>query len=137
MSRQAQLTDGLPAMQKRMEETRALFRDPEATQFVIVTIPTAMAAAESARLAKALLEQQVSIHPWCLAYPLGLPAQSAPNGCDEQRAALTATACAQVPVRMMVVNQVVAGAATEQFMNMRRRDQQRALGMLRSLPALR
>ena len=42
-----------------MEETRALFRDAEATQFVIVTIPTAMAAAESARLAKALLQQQV------------------------------------------------------------------------------
>ena len=49
-----------------MEETRALFRDPEATQFVIVTIPTAMAAAESARLAKALLEQQVRQAPWCL-----------------------------------------------------------------------
>ena len=45
--------------QARMEETRALFRDAEATQFVIVTIPTAMAAAESARLAKALLQQQV------------------------------------------------------------------------------
>lgn len=38
---------------------------------------------------------------------------------------------------MMVVNQVVAGAATEQFLVMRRRDQQRALEMLRSLPALR
>ena len=48
-------------MQARMEETRALFRDAESTQFVIVTIPTAMAAAESARLAKALLQQQVGL----------------------------------------------------------------------------
>lgn len=42
-----------------MEEARALFRDAKSTQFVIVTIPTAMAAAESARLAKALLHEQV------------------------------------------------------------------------------
>lgn len=57
-------------VQKRMEETRALFRDPEATQFVIVTIPTAMAAAESARLAKALLEQQVLPCPSMLLRPV-------------------------------------------------------------------
>ena len=42
-----------------MEEARALFRNADVTQFVIVTIPTAMAAAESARLAKALLQEQV------------------------------------------------------------------------------
>ena len=47
--------------QARMEEARALFRNPDATQFVIVTIPTAMAAAESARLAKALLHEQVLV----------------------------------------------------------------------------
>ena len=41
-----------------MEEARALFRNADATQFVIVTIPTAMAAAESVRLAKALLQEQ-------------------------------------------------------------------------------
>ena len=43
----------------------------------------------------------------------------------------------QVPVRTMVVNQVVGSQATEQFLAMRRRDQQRALELLRTLPALR
>jgi hypothetical protein len=35
-----------------MEEARALFRNTDTTEFVIVTIPTAMAVAESGRLAK-------------------------------------------------------------------------------------
>lgn len=35
-----------------MEEARALFRNRDTTEFVIVTIPTAMAVAESGRLAK-------------------------------------------------------------------------------------
>ena len=36
-----------------------MFRNPGTTEFVIVTIPTAMAAAESIRLAKALQKEQV------------------------------------------------------------------------------
>ena len=44
-----------------MEEARALFRNPETTEFVIVTIPTVMAAAESARLAQALCTEQVPV----------------------------------------------------------------------------
>lgn len=44
-----------------MKEAQALFRDEASTQFVVVTIPTAMAAAESARLAKALLREKVHI----------------------------------------------------------------------------
>lgn len=36
-----------------------MFRNPATTEFVIVTIPTAMAAAESIRLAKALKKEQV------------------------------------------------------------------------------
>ncbi len=47
--------------QARMEEARALFRDPNTTEFVIVTIPTLMAAAESARLAKALRAEHVPV----------------------------------------------------------------------------
>ena len=35
-----------------MEEARTLFRNRDTTEFVIVTIPTAMAVAESGRLAK-------------------------------------------------------------------------------------
>ena len=45
-----------------MEEARALFRDPATTEFVIVTIPTVMAAAESARLAKALRAESVPVN---------------------------------------------------------------------------
>lgn len=47
--------------QGRMEEARNLFRNKETTEFVIVTIPTAMAAAESGRLAKALLKEGVPV----------------------------------------------------------------------------
>jgi hypothetical protein len=35
-----------------MEEARQLFRNRDTTEFVIVTIPTVMAVAESGRLAK-------------------------------------------------------------------------------------
>ena len=49
-------------MQARMEEARALFRNPDTTEFVIVTIPTVMAAAESARLAKALRTEKVPVN---------------------------------------------------------------------------
>ena len=45
-----------------MEEARALFRDPNTTEFIIVTIPTVMAAAESARLAKALRAESVPVN---------------------------------------------------------------------------
>ncbi len=48
-------------LQARMEEARALFRNPDTTEFVIVTIPTVMAAAESARLAKALRTEKVPV----------------------------------------------------------------------------
>ena len=51
----------MDGLQARMEEARALFRNPETTEFVIVTIPTVMAAAESARLAKALRTEQVPV----------------------------------------------------------------------------
>lgn len=60
--------------QARMEEARALFRNADATQFVIVTIPTAMAAAESMRLAKALLHEQVRA---CQCF--GLPSHQRPT----------------------------------------------------------
>jgi len=48
--------------QARMEQARAVFRDAEATEFVVVTIPTVMAAAESVRLVAALRKEQVPVH---------------------------------------------------------------------------
>ena len=44
-----------------MEDARALFRNPDITEFVIVTIPTIMAVAESARLAEALRSESVPV----------------------------------------------------------------------------
>jgi len=47
--------------QARMEQARAVFRDAESTEFVVVTIPTVMAAAESVRLAAALRAEKVPV----------------------------------------------------------------------------
>lgn len=47
--------------QARMEDARALFRNPETTEFVIVTIPTVMAVAESSRLAETLRSESVPV----------------------------------------------------------------------------
>ena len=48
-------------VQARMEEAKSLFRNAETTQFIIVTIPTVMAAAESTRLADALRKEGVPV----------------------------------------------------------------------------
>ncbi|KAK9815912.1 hypothetical protein WJX72_011818 [[Myrmecia] bisecta] len=87
-------------LKARMEEARALFRNPATTEFIVVTIPTVMAAAESARLAAALRAESV-------------------------------------PVRRLMINQVVQPEASQQFLDMRRGDQQRALQRLREDPGLR
>ena len=50
------------AMQERMDEARQLFRNKDTTEFVIVTIPTVMAAAESGRLAVALRAEGVPVN---------------------------------------------------------------------------
>lgn len=49
------------AMQTSMEEARQLFRDKERTEFIIVTIPTVMAVAESERLATSLQTEEVPV----------------------------------------------------------------------------
>ena len=82
-----------------MAEARDLFRDSVTTQFIIVTIPTVMAASESVRLAKALRGEKV-------------------------------------PVRTMVINQVLQPDVKETFLQARRKDQQRALAGLREDPEL-
>lgn len=92
-------SEKLDAFRDRMAETRALFHDQELTGFVIVTIPTIMAATESARLAAALRQQGI-------------------------------------PLDTLVVNQVVNENVKEQFLSTRRKDQQRAMQMLREDPAL-
>ena len=84
----------LDAFQGTMTDARNLFRDASTTQFLIVTIPTVMAASESVRLAKALRAEAI-------------------------------------PVRTIVVNQVLQPGVQQAFMETRRKDQQRALQGLR------
>jgi len=45
-----------------MDEAKALFRNALTTEFVVVTIPTVMAAAESARLAGSLRKESIPLH---------------------------------------------------------------------------
>lgn len=78
-----------------MNDARDLFRDQTCTQFIIVTIPTVMAASESVRLAKALQAEHV-------------------------------------PVRTMVINQVLSAETSTAFLATRRKDQQRAMEKLRN-----
>ena len=82
-----------------MAEARNVFRNPETTEFVIVTIPTMMAASESIRLAKALRKEGVPLHT-------------------------------------MVVNQLLSPGVKQQFLEVRSRDQQRALQRLAEDPEL-
>jgi anion-transporting ArsA/GET3 family ATPase len=49
-------------MPRPQEEARQLFRNPDTTEFVIVTIPTIMAVSESGRLAQSLREEGVPLH---------------------------------------------------------------------------
>ncbi len=67
-----------------MEEARQLFRNKDTTEFVIVTIPTVMAAAESGRLAVALRTEGVPVNtivinqvsPATMTHRLGLVART-------------------------------------------------------------
>lgn len=83
-----------------MNTAKALFHDEARTQFIVVTIPTVMAAAESVRLAESLRKESV-------------------------------------PVRTLVVNQVIGDGATQSFLDNRRKDQARALQRLHDNPELR
>ena len=87
-------------VQETMAEMRTLFRNPATTQFVVVTIPTVMAASESTRLAASLRKEGV-------------------------------------PVRLLVVNQIIQESATQAFLAQRRKDQQRAMQQLKDVPIFR
>nr|GMD29708.1 ATPase ASNA1 homolog 2-like [Ipomoea batatas] len=98
--RQDDTNDNLQQLRSRMAKVRDLFHDTEATEFVIVTIPTAMAVSESSRLCKSLKKEKV-------------------------------------PVRRLVVNQVLSPSASDcKFCDMRRKDQSRALDLIGKDPDL-
>uniref|UniRef100_A0A5B7BBQ7 ArsA/GET3 Anion-transporting ATPase-like domain-containing protein n=1 Tax=Davidia involucrata TaxID=16924 RepID=A0A5B7BBQ7_DAVIN len=92
--------DKLERLRERMIKVRELFRDTDSTEFVIVTIPTVMAASESSRLCASLKKENV-------------------------------------PVKRLIVNQVLPPSASDcKFCAMKRKDQMRALDMIRSDPEL-
>eukprot|EP00195_Chlamydomonas_chlamydogama_P005384 CAMPEP_0202890670 /NCGR_PEP_ID=MMETSP1392-20130828/997_1 /ASSEMBLY_ACC=CAM_ASM_000868 /TAXON_ID=225041 /ORGANISM="Chlamydomonas chlamydogama, Strain SAG 11-48b" /LENGTH=714 /DNA_ID=CAMNT_0049574285 /DNA_START=142 /DNA_END=2286 /DNA_ORIENTATION=- len=90
----------LEELKERMAEARDVFRNEKTTEFVVVTIPTIMAASESCRLAAALKKESI-------------------------------------PVRSIVINQVVQASATDKFLQSRRADQERALAHLEEDAGLR
>ncbi|CAK9867498.1 unnamed protein product [Sphagnum jensenii] len=54
-------TDKLEALKEKMIMVREIFRDKEATEFIIVTIPTVMAVNESSRLQQSLQKEGVPV----------------------------------------------------------------------------
>ena len=84
-------------LQRRVRAVGALFRDQERTEFLVVTVPTLLAARESARLAGALRREGV-------------------------------------PLRALVANQVLQEGAGERFLDLKKKDQRRALEMLAAAP---
>ena len=81
--------------QKSMAEARQIFRDTSQTQFIIVTIPTMMAVAESSRLAESLRKEEI-------------------------------------PVKYILVNQILDESTTDAFFENQYKDQQRAMSFLKS-----
>ncbi|XP_022890093.1 ATPase ASNA1 homolog 2-like [Olea europaea var. sylvestris] len=58
---QQNAADKLEKLRERMIKVRELFRDTNSTEFVIVTIPTAMAISESSRLCSSLKKEGVPV----------------------------------------------------------------------------
>ncbi|GAY59752.1 hypothetical protein CUMW_196910 [Citrus unshiu] len=54
-------SDKLEQLRERMAKVRDLFRDPDSTEFVIVTIPTVMAISESSRLHASLRKECIPV----------------------------------------------------------------------------
>ena len=106
-----------------------LFRNPESTQFVIVTIPTVMAVAESARLAKALKAESVPVKTLVVnqvcQIKVFVPMQ------------LLHCQHAMCPWLFAYSVQVVQQAAAQNFLDQRRKDQSKALQLLHDSPSLR
>ena len=51
----------LEGLQKRVARVKATLQDPSLTQFVVVTIPTALAVAESKRLVQSLQKESIKV----------------------------------------------------------------------------
>eukprot|EP00899_Mesostigma_viride_P014155 jgi/Mesvir1/22740/Mv24107-RA.1 len=92
---QDKAVEKLEDLKRRLQLVRELFRNPETTEFIIVTIPTIMAVSESSRLLASLRAENV-------------------------------------PVKRMVINQVLPDSTDDcKFCRMRRKDQHRTMDVLK------
>ncbi|XP_019188948.1 PREDICTED: ATPase ASNA1 homolog [Ipomoea nil] len=82
--RQDDTNDTLQQLRSRMAEVRDLFHDTEATEFIIVTIPSAMAVSESSRLCKFLKKEKVAVRRLVVNQVLS-PSASNCKLCDMRR----------------------------------------------------
>ncbi|MBA0690918.1 hypothetical protein Goari_008569 [Gossypium aridum] len=97
---QQDVPDKVQQLRERMTKVRDLFRDSNATEFVIVTIPSVMAINESSRL-------HASLRKEC------------------------------VPVHRLIVNQILPPSVSGcKFCTTKRKDQMRAIDMIRNDPEL-
>eukprot|EP00466_Bigelowiella_natans_P013432 jgi/Bigna1/40086/e_gw1.39.19.1 len=67
------VVDKLEEFQREIQSLKALFQNPEATEFIIVTIPTQMAVRESERLVDSLKTQQIASKHIIINKLLGTP----------------------------------------------------------------
>jgi anion-transporting ArsA/GET3 family ATPase len=140
-----------------MEEARALFHDAACMRFAVVTIPTVMAAAESARLAVSLKEEGIPINTmvinqvgafwgwgwgcacafclsFCVSFGVPFGGLSPPlHPASNRQAPKTTT---KLKPLTQPHRQVVNPAATERFLELRRHDQARALAAIAADPEL-
>ena len=106
-----------------------LFRNSESTQFVIVTIPTVMAVAESARLAKALKAESVPVKTLVVNQVCQITVIAPMQVLHSQHELCSWLFALSV--------QVVQQAAAQNFLDQRRKDQSKALQLLHDSPSLR
>ena len=143
----------LEALKQRLQEVKALFRDQKGTEFVIVTIPTVLAISESGRLLQGLQAEGVPVRRMVVNQLMRRPAagagdpavlRSASEAADAALAALLDGAGSAglsadgVAAARTAVGEAAAARdallralqADVAFCSMKRKDQERAMGLI-------
>jgi len=137
----------LEALKARLARVRELFRDADGTEFVIVTIPTVLAVAESSRLLASLRAESVPVRRLVVNQLLRRPAGAEPDLAalrHEVSDAAEALKQADAPPpahaaaeRLAAAAEALASAAQADaaFAQRKRRDQARALQLVTDEPS--
>lgn len=115
----------LEALKAKLQTVRQLFRDKDAMEFVIACIPTVMAANESARLMGSLKDEDVPVRR--VVVNQCLPASG--TTLAEAEEALKAAEANEDEATVNVLRAMLKDA---RFMSVRRKDQERALEIIRN-----